>query len=135
VPPLKAQKVDINATYPCPCRQQGQLSPIALTEAFGCQRCQQIFVLKADGVTIEQLSTTYPYKRAWYWDGDQWQPVRKSLVAGYWLLLLGFSLLVLTVLLLWTLFRGVSQPEVWLWVTLIFLIVALLFLLLLAYRH
>jgi len=31
--------------------------------------CQQIFVVRPDGFSIEQLATTYPYKRAWYWTG------------------------------------------------------------------
>ena len=68
----KAQKIDLQLEYPCPCRRNGTLAPIALTEAFGCNRCQQIFVLKEDGYLLEQLSTHYPYKRVWYWTGKQW---------------------------------------------------------------
>jgi hypothetical protein len=43
-----------------------------LTEAFGCDRCQQIFVVEDNGYVLEQLSTTYPYKRAWRWTGSRW---------------------------------------------------------------
>lgn len=68
----KAQKIDLQAEYPCPCRRNGTLVPIALTEAFGCDCCQQIFVIKEDGYLLEQLSTHYPYKRVWYWAGKQW---------------------------------------------------------------
>ena len=46
--------------------------PIVLTEAFGCNRCQQIFVVEKSEYVIEQLSTTYPYKKAWLWTGSRW---------------------------------------------------------------
>ena len=79
----KSQKIDQNADYPCPCRRNGQLKPITLTEAFGCDRCQQIFVVQDDGYVIEQLSTHYPYKRVWRWTGQQWRLDRTSLGASY----------------------------------------------------
>ncbi len=59
----KTQKIDLNTEYPCPCRRKGCLLPITLTEAFGCDRCQQIFVVEESGYVIEQLSTNYPYKK------------------------------------------------------------------------
>lgn len=79
----KSQKIDLNEEYPCPCRRRGTLAPIALTEAFGCDRCQQIFVVQETGHTIEQLSTNYPYKRIWRWTGLQWLVVNPSLNKGY----------------------------------------------------
>lgn len=57
--------------------------PIALTDAFGCNRCQQIFVVQENGHNIEQLSTNYPYKRVWRWTGFQWNVVNPSLSKGY----------------------------------------------------
>lgn len=103
VPPPKAQKIDLSVNYPCPCRRQGQLTGIALTEAFGCQRCQQIFVVKPDGYTMEQLSTIYPYKKSWYWTGQQWHTIRRGLGESYWLLTLGLCLFIFMPLLLWSL--------------------------------
>lgn len=76
-------KIDLNADYPCPCRRKGKLVPIALTEAFGCSRCQQIFVVQENGYTIEQLSTTYPYKKIWRWTGHQWSIARSSIGQSY----------------------------------------------------
>ena len=70
--PHKAQKSDLNEEYPCPCRFRGNLTPIVLTDAFGCNCCQQIFVVNENGDTIEQLSTSYTYKSAWRWTGKQW---------------------------------------------------------------
>ncbi len=79
----KSQKIDQNADYPCPCRRNGRIKPITLTEAFGCDRCQQIFVVQDDGYVIEQLSTHYPYKRLWRWTGQQWRLDRASLSTSY----------------------------------------------------
>lgn len=99
----KLQKVDLNNDYPCPCRRRGRLVPIALTEAFGCNRCQQIFVLQENGYVIEQLSTSYPYKRAWRWNGHQWHVAHSSLARGYFPLTLAIIFGLLFLLLLTTL--------------------------------
>lgn len=79
----KPHKIDFNEEYPCPCRRRGKLTPIALTEAFGCNRCQQIFVVQDNGYALEQLSAHYPYKRVWRWNGSQWVVVNPSLGKGY----------------------------------------------------
>ncbi len=79
----KPQKIDLTDEYPCPCRRRGRLIPIALTDAFGCNRCQQIFVVQDNGYAIEQLSTNYPYKRAWRWSGHQWVVITPSFGKGY----------------------------------------------------
>jgi hypothetical protein len=76
VPSLKPEKIDISSEYPCPCGRKGLLVPITLTEAFGCDRCCQIFALNEDGYSIEQLSTHYPNKRCWRWVGDRWHIAR-----------------------------------------------------------
>jgi hypothetical protein len=78
----KAQKIDLTAEYPCPCHRRGQLTPIALTEAFGCNRCQRIFVVQDSGYVIEELSTSYPYKRTWRWTGHQWSATGSGLGRG-----------------------------------------------------
>lgn len=70
--PQKYLKIDLSSEYPCPCRRRGRLLPIVLTEAFGCDRCQQIFVVDEKNQIIEQLSSTYPYKPAWRWTGYRW---------------------------------------------------------------
>jgi len=85
----KSDKIDLNTEYPCPCRRRGKLIPIILTEAFGCDRCQQIFVLEDHGHALEQLSTTYPYKRAWRWNGSNWQVVHSRLGENYMPVALG----------------------------------------------
>jgi hypothetical protein len=79
----KPEKLDFNSEYPCPCRRRGRLVPITLTEAFGCDRCQQIFVVQDNGYTLEQLSTSYPYKKAWRWTGNSWNVVHPRLGENY----------------------------------------------------
>ncbi|HIK46180.1 MAG TPA: hypothetical protein IGR64_15050 [Leptolyngbyaceae cyanobacterium M65_K2018_010] len=97
----KSQKIDQNADYPCPCRRNGRIKPITLTEAFGCDRCQQIFVVQEDGYVIEQLSSHYPYKRAWRWTGHQWKLDRSALSISYLPLLVmaSFGLMVFFLLI------------------------------------
>ncbi|MBD1939509.1 hypothetical protein [Microcoleus sp. FACHB-68] len=93
----KAQKIDLNTDYPCPCRRRGRLVPIVLTEAFGCNRCQQIFVVDENGYSIEQLSTNYPYKQAWRWTGNQWSKAYSGLRDSYLPLALGIILVLLVI--------------------------------------
>ncbi|MBP0018872.1 MAG: hypothetical protein J7647_15150 [Cyanobacteria bacterium SBLK] len=90
----KPPKIDLNDEYPCPCRRRGTLKPILLTDAFGCDRCQQIFVVEESGRTIEQLSTTYPYKRSWRWTGHRWIAARTPLRENY-IPVLGISILLI----------------------------------------
>lgn len=115
--PQKAQKkIDLSSVYPCPCRRQGHLVPITLTEAFGCQRCQQIFVVKQDCHSIEQLSSSYPYKRVWHWTGHHWSTSHRGLSENYWSFTLGLFFFILTPLLLWLpLVLQTLSPGVLLW--------------------
>lgn len=92
----KPHKIDLNTEYPCPCRRRGRIVPIMLTEAFGCNRCQQIFVVEENGYLLEQLSTTYPYKQAWRWMGDHWSKAYAGMKDSYLPLAMGivFALLI-----------------------------------------
>lgn len=40
-------------------------------------------MVQESGDTIEQLSTTYPYKKAWRWTGHQWSIARSSISRSY----------------------------------------------------
>lgn len=98
MPSPKAKKIDFDKDYPCPCGRRGRILPITLTEAFGCDRCQQIFVVEESGQVLEQLSTTYPYKKAWLWTGTRWHRAHTGLKDHY----LPLSLFIIVVLLgLW----------------------------------
>ncbi len=75
-------KIDLNKEYPCPCCK-GLLQPITLTEALGCEKCQHIFIIDKNQEFIEQLSSVYPYKKAWKWTGKRWQIANKNIGNTY----------------------------------------------------
>jgi hypothetical protein len=93
----KSQKIDLTHEYPCPCRRRGRLTPIALTEAFGCDRCQQIFVVEETGHVLEQLSGNYPYKKTWRWNGHQWKVANPGMGDSYLPVALGITLVMLVI--------------------------------------
>ena len=114
VQPQKPEKIDFNNEYPCPCRRRGRLIPITLTEAFGCERCQQIFVVEDSARVLEQLSTTYPYKRAWRWTGNGWKVVHPRLGESYLPVALGI-IFVLVIIWLPLALRLASGPGIITW--------------------
>jgi hypothetical protein len=90
-------RIELNNEYPCPCCQ-GRLRPIVLTEAFGCDRCQQIFVVEQNQEILEQLSPIYPHKRRWQWTGKRWQPSEQNLASSYFSIALA---IIVILLLIW----------------------------------
>lgn len=52
-------------------------------DAFGCDRCQQIFVVTESGDQIEQVSSGAIYRRLWRWAGTRWLSVRPPLRENY----------------------------------------------------
>lgn len=91
----QALKIDLGRTYPCPCRREGNLSQITLTEALGCDRCQRIFVVNQEGEVLEQVSNPSGHHQAWHWDGTQWYLTSSSLRGKYLPLGVGIGILLL----------------------------------------
>ena len=135
--PYKTQKIDLSSEYPCPCRRKGNLKPIVLTEALGCDRCQQIFVLKKDGHVIEQLSSIYQ-KKSWQWTGNRWKNAYARWRRNYLLTMafLALSSAILIIVASPLVLRWLSSQSIISWVVL-FLIVSILLILtlFLANRH
>ena len=135
--PHKVHKIDLTSEYPCPCRRNGKLKPIVLTEALGCDRCQQIFAVKKDGLTIEQLSSIYQ-KKSWRWTGNRWKNAY-----GVWkqnsfsmILLLLFSLSITIVVVLPQMLRWLNAQSMISWIVVfLFLIMLLILSLFIFYRH
>ena len=111
--PQKAEKIYLNTEYPCPCCRQGRLMPIILTAAFGCDRCQQIFVLDEKGRAIEQLSSSYPYKRFWRWNGHRWIAIHSGWGTSYLPIGIGIILVLLIVWLPLALRSSASSILIW----------------------
>jgi hypothetical protein len=111
------------------------LLPIVLTEAFGCDRCQQIFVVQENGQTIEQLSSHYPYKRTWRWTGFRWVSGNYRLGEGVLPVIFGIALL-LSIVWLPLILKSSPSVSVILGAILVMLLVILPALIFwLAYRH
>jgi hypothetical protein len=99
---LKPQPIDLQKEYPCPCCR-GQINPLVLTEALGCDRCHKIFVLRDDNYTLEQISNPYPH--SWQWDGQTWRSTKQLPTANfslYIVLLLSLGCLALGTWYFWT---------------------------------
>jgi hypothetical protein len=90
----QGQKIDLHMEYPCPCRRKARLIPIVLTEALGCDRCPNVFVVTPDGEQVEQVAGLLLSRRLWRWTGQQWvipnppQQMRDKVLVGASLLLL-----------------------------------------------
>ena len=135
--PHKTQKIDLSNDYPCPCRRRGLLKPILLTEALGCDRCQQIFVVKEKGKIIEQLSSIYQ-KKSWRWTGYRWANVYPGWAQSYLsaLLLVMMILPIVAIMLLPLMLRLSSAQNIIAWALILSLFTILLALMLwLAFRH
>ena len=133
----KTAKIDLSSEYPCPCRRKGNLKPIVLTEALGCDRCQQIFVVKKDGQVIEQLSSVYQ-KKSWRWTGNRWKNAYTRWTQDYLsiVLILLFSLSILIVVILPVLLRWLNAQSIISWIAaFLFLIMLLILSLFVVYRH
>ncbi len=120
IPKSNASKIELDGPYPCPCRKQGELCPILLTEALGCGLCHHIFIVREDGYVLEQASSAYPYKQLWYWTGRAWNPVipplRKSGLTWVMGMLFFFALVVIVLLLAFNV-RFDSRIVVWILMT------------------
>jgi hypothetical protein len=55
-----SELIGLERDYPCPCHCDGRLTPIHLTEALGCFKCQRIFVIGQEA------------GQQWRWTGREW---------------------------------------------------------------
>jgi hypothetical protein len=88
------QRLDDRGTYYCPVCRLGQISPIALMEAFGCNTCHHIYTLNLSQQYLTSADLSPP--KHWYWDGRRWFSTyrREVNITGWvWLLAIGFVLL------------------------------------------
>ncbi|MGF1603259.1 MAG: hypothetical protein GFH24_608438n21 [Chloroflexi bacterium AL-N5] len=117
---IKTERIEQDLDYPCPCCPRGQLCPITLTEALGCQKCQKIFVIQPGGYTLEQLST---HPHLWGWDGQRWRPLHphwpgRSVV----IISLGASACLLFIGLLFASSLNVGSGMLW-WILMVIVVI------------
>ncbi len=126
----KDNAIDLNTEYPCPCHRKGMLKSITLTEAMGCDKCQQIFVVDETGEYLEQLVNVSPYPRKWRWNGKNWVLWRKAIPKSVLFFFLWFNLGIISILLTFAI------SSLILWILGIMMITFSIFIfLLLAYRY
>jgi hypothetical protein len=86
-------KVTLNyqGIYPCPICRHGQISELALMDAFACNFCRHIFTadLPSQSLRVEDSSQIF----SWRWLGDRWLPVRPNTTSLGWAVWLGVLLL------------------------------------------
>lgn len=87
------------------------------------------------GQVLEQLSGSYPYKRAWRWNGHQWSPAHPGLSESYLPVALGITLIMLIIWLPLALNAKSSSSGVVLIVGVLLLAVLPALMVLLAYRR
>ncbi|NJK41224.1 MAG: hypothetical protein HC934_07480 [Acaryochloridaceae cyanobacterium SU_2_1] len=91
---LISAALDYEHRYQCPICSQGQLSPLALMEAFGCDSCRHIFTSNLPEQSICLADVAQPL--SWRWTGKGWRPAHHpelDFSLGVWLLSVGLTLL------------------------------------------
>lgn len=84
---------------------------------------------------LEQLSSSYPYKRTWRWNGRQWSIINSGLGESYLPITLGITLVLLSIWLPLAL-KAPSSSSVILWALVVLLLAVLpALMVLLAYRR
>lgn len=96
---FKDKPIDLKREYPCPCRREGKLQPITLTEAFGCDQCQQIFVTDKEHQYLEPVVNLSPYQKKWSWNGKKWILHHQGISKNYLFFLLWFAIGMVSILL------------------------------------
>ena len=74
------QCLDLEQCYPCPACKHGELIPITLTEAWGCDRCKQLFERTSEPDTVTKLGSPYPQQKTWHWTGKHWVANQKAVL-------------------------------------------------------
>ena len=71
-----ARPLDLNDTYLCPMCRHGELSALALMEAYSCNFCRHIFTANLREQTLQVADSSQ--RLAWRWDGRQWRSARQG---------------------------------------------------------
>jgi hypothetical protein len=74
--PSLAFPLNYQGIYNCPVCRRGQISAIALMEAFGCDVCHHIFTVNLQRQSV-RIADTSP-ALTWRWDGRKWKPSHRD---------------------------------------------------------
>lgn len=68
--------LNYDETYTCPVCGHGELSLLALTDAFACSFCRHIFTANLDAQSLHMVDGVQPM--VWFWTGERWRHNRRS---------------------------------------------------------
>lgn len=94
------RNLDYQQTYVCPICRHGQISAIALMDAFSCNFCRHIFTANLSDQLVRVEDSSQPM--TWRWNGRNWQaanPINVDLTITIWLV--GALLVLLPPGLIW----------------------------------
>jgi len=81
--PLLPFRLLDRATYPCPVCRRGEIQPLPLMEACGCNFCQHIFTVNLETEVLCMADREPPL--SWHWDGRQWTGAHLAGVEFNWI--------------------------------------------------
>lgn len=87
-------------SYLCPVCRHGQISSLALMDAFACNFCRHIFTADLTDQSIRVEDSSQPM--TWRWNGQSWQTLHQvdvDLTAVIWLI--GSALVILPPTFIW----------------------------------
>jgi len=94
------RSLNYEETYLCPVCRHGQISSLALMDAFACSFCRHIFTADLRDQSIRVEDSSQPM--TWRWNGHAWQSLHRTdvdLTAVIWLI--GTALVILPPTLIW----------------------------------
>ncbi|EKQ68631.1 hypothetical protein OsccyDRAFT_3169 [Leptolyngbyaceae cyanobacterium JSC-12] len=94
------RSLNYEETYLCPVCRHGQISSLALMDAFSCNFCRHIFTADLRDQSIRVEDSSQPM--TWRWNGHGWQGLHRTnvdLTAVIWLI--GAALVILPPSLIW----------------------------------
>lgn len=86
-----SRRLDYQDSYLCPMCCHGQLSGLALMDAFACDFCRHIFTANLSAQSLQVADSAQPM--AWRWNGQRWRAAhRADLEVTTLIWIFGFSL-------------------------------------------
>ncbi|MBR8832191.1 MAG: hypothetical protein N5P05_000749 [Chroococcopsis gigantea SAG 12.99] len=76
------QFLDYNSAYPCPVCRHGEISSLALMEAYACNFCQHIFTANLEKQVLKMADSQIAL--TWFWNGQNWKGVNREGVDMGW---------------------------------------------------
>lgn len=83
--PSEGRHLTYQESYLCPICRHGQISALALMDAFACNFCRHIFTANLPNQTVQVVDSSQPL--TWRWNGRHWQSTHRddpSLTAVVW---------------------------------------------------